>query len=88
MKMKQIALVAMIAGLGLTGFALYEMKRISDAKGIVSSIGKRISSNPFGRAANKGLMSAVSQYDTQIRLCLIGGIVLAVGGFYFYRKHR
>ena len=88
MKMKQIALIAMIAGLGLSGFAVYEMNRISNAKGIVSSVGKRMSSNPFGRTASEGMMSAVSQYDTKVRLCLALGIVLIGGGFYFYRKYR
>ncbi len=92
MNIKQkVGLVASLLGIFLIVFALQSRGRISEAKSTVHSVSSRISNSSIGKMASGQMERTVSQYDTKVMLCLIGGIILLVagaGGAYYYRKHR
>jgi len=85
------AIVVMIIGIAIIFYAIHSMNRISSAKGAVNLISKPLSINPYGEKAGGVLEKQVSQYDTPVRLLLIGGILLAIIGggaaFYLRKKH-
>jgi hypothetical protein len=83
-------LIASLIGAVLIIFALYAKGRISEAKGTVHGIGSHMSSNPFGRLVSGEMEREASQYDKTVKWCLIGGIILLIGGctVYYYRRHR
>lgn len=85
------SLAACAIGVFLIGFAMHAMDKINAAKGIFSSIGGHFSGNPAGKVLGGAVGNMLSKYDTDVQICLIAGIILAVGGAafaYYYRKHR
>ncbi len=88
---KIIGLVVLIFGVALFIFAKIEQRRVSGAKGMVNKSTSMFSGNAIGNTVGDVLKGEVSQYDTQLRLCEIGGIILIVLGggiLYFSRKKR
>jgi hypothetical protein len=84
-----VSLAVAVLGVILVIYALSSMRRISDAKGTVKSISSTISGSPVGKAVGSGLSHKASQYDTEVTVLLIVGIVLVVvgcGGVYHYRR--
>ena len=84
-----VGLVVLIIGIGLIAYALHSMKRIVDAKSEIGTYTKPFSKNPIGKAVEDTLMKKASEYDTEVRWLLIGGITLvAIGGIVIiiYRK--
>lgn len=92
MNYKQIiSVVVSCIGIFLMIYAIHSMNRISEAKSSVHSIGSRISNSSFGKAVSGEMEKKASQYDVEVRLCLISGIVLMLGGggaAFYFRKHR
>jgi len=92
MHVKRIVSVVVAAvGVVMIVYAMSSMSRISEAKGNVRSINSAISGNSAGRMIGGGLSGKASQYDTQVMVLLIAGIVLTVGGCigaYHFRKRR
>ncbi|HSX37424.1 MAG TPA: hypothetical protein VLE95_01165 [Chlamydiales bacterium] len=92
MNVKQIvSLVVSLFGVILIIYALHSMGRISTAKSEVSSVSRRISDNTIGKIVGGEMQNQAGQYDTEVTVLLIGGIVLAVtGGYcaYRFRKRR
>jgi len=83
-------LVALILGVALIFYALHSMKRIADAKEDVGTFTKFLPHNAVGKYADKKLHDKVSQYDTPVRIMLIGGIILVIvgGGFFLFSKKK
>jgi LPXTG-motif cell wall-anchored protein len=89
MKNKQIiSLVVSLLGVILIIYALHSMGRISHAKSEVSSVSRRISGSTIGRMVGGEMQNRASQYDTEVRILLIGGIILAAAGGYFAYRFR
>jgi hypothetical protein len=81
MKKKKITgLIVLIVGIALIVFAVHSMNRIANAKEGISAITTPFSNEPAGKFVGDVLEGKASQYDVQVKLCLIGGIVLAVIG--------
>ena len=91
MNVKQIiSLGVSLLGVILTIYALHAMGRISTAKGEVGSVTRHFSGSTFGKMAGGEMQKQAGQYDTEVTVLLIGGIVLAIGGGYCayrFRKH-
>lgn len=75
-----VGLVVLIIGIGLIAYALHSMKRISDAKSEIGTYTKPFAKNSIGKAVEDTLMKKASEYDTEVRWLLIGGITLVVVG--------
>ena len=91
MNKKQISgLVLVVLGIALTIFAIHSMNRISDAKRDVKGFNSIISDVPMGGVVGNALEGKASEHDTEVLLCLIGGIVLILGGgaIFLYRKKQ
>lgn len=73
-------LVVLIVGIVLIVFSVYSMNRISNAKSGIHSITQPFSGSSGGREAGNFMQGQASQYDTTVRVLLIGGIVLAIIG--------
>ncbi|HEV7736243.1 MAG TPA: hypothetical protein VGO47_02580 [Chlamydiales bacterium] len=90
MRVKRIVSVVVAAiGVVVIIYAMSSMSRISEAKGNVRSINSAISGSSTGRMIGGGLSSKASQYDTEVMVLLIAGIVLTIGGCigaYRFRK--
>ncbi len=90
-KKKMIGLVAMLVGVVLFIFAKYEQHRVSGAKESYGRGASMFSGNATGDAVGGYMQGQLSQYDTSLRLCEIGGIILIVlgaGVLYFARKKK
>ncbi len=88
---KIIGLVVLLAGVVLFIFAKYEQHRVGNAKSSFSRGTSMFSGNAVGSAAGGVIEGNLSQYDTSLKLCEIGGIVLVVLGagiLYFSRKKK
>lgn len=88
---KIIGLVALLAGVVLFIFAKYEQNRVSGAKETYGRGASMFSGNAAGDAVNGYMQGELSQYDTPLLLCEIGGLILiALGGgiIYFARKKK
>lgn len=91
MKNKLIAaMVVLVIGIVMIFYAVHSMNRISSAKGAVNLINKPLSLNPYSEKVGGMLESQASQYDTPVRLLLIGGILLVVigGGAALYLRKK
>lgn len=81
MNYKRISgLIILIIGIALIAYALHSMKRISETKSDIGTYTKPFSKTPIGKAVEDTLMTKASEYDTQVRWLLIGGITLVVVG--------
>ncbi len=88
---KVIGLVVLLAGVVLFIFAKYEQNRVGNAKGTFGRGSSMFSGNAVGSSVNGYVQGQLSQYDTQLKLCEIGGIILMVlgaGVLYFARKKK
>jgi hypothetical protein len=88
---KIIGLVALLAGVVLFIFAKYEQHRVGSAKALFGRGTSMFSGNAVGGAVGGMVQGNLSQYDTILMLCEIGGIVLIVlgaGVMYFGRKKK
>jgi hypothetical protein len=79
-KRRIIGLVTGIIGVALAVYAIYGMKRISNAKGTINEATSPFSGNKGGDFAHDQLMHKASEYDTTVMVMLIGGIVLIIAG--------
>jgi hypothetical protein len=81
MNFKQIAAIAIcIIGVMLAGCALHSMSQIETAKSAVHIITTPFSGSPVGKEVGQSLTGRLSQYDLPVKICLFGGIALAIGG--------
>lgn len=81
MNSKQITgIVIALLGAAMLIFAVHAMKRIGMAKGIVNVVTTPFSGNPIGKEAGQSLKAKVNQYDTPVKVCLFGGIILIILG--------
>jgi hypothetical protein len=90
-KKKVAGLVVLLAGVVLFIFAKYEQHRVGDAKSMVGKGTSLFSGSAVGNTVGGVLEGKVSQYDTPLKVCEIGGIILVILGagiFYFSRKKR
>jgi hypothetical protein len=92
MKIKRMTgFVVLAAGVVLFIFALYEQHRVGNAKESISRGTSMFSGNAVGNAAGGFLEGQAGKYDTTLRICEIGGIILIIAGggiLYFGRKKR
>jgi len=92
MKIKRItAYSAIILGIVLFVFAMYEKGRVSNAKANISSGTSMFSGNAVGNMVGGALQGQASQYDSTIKFMEMGGLVLIlVGGgmLFFFRKGK
>jgi hypothetical protein len=77
---KVVSIVVAVLGIVMVVYAIHSMRRISDAKGTVSSINSSIGGSSAGRMVGQKLSSEASQYDTKVRVLLIAGLVFTVAG--------
>jgi hypothetical protein len=90
-KVKVAGLVVLLAGVFLFVFAKYEQYRVGNAKSSINRGTSMFSGNAVGSGVGRVLVGEASQYDTPLKLCSIGGIILVVLGagiLYFGRKKR
>ncbi len=90
-KKKLAGLVVLLAGVVLFIFAKYEQHRVGNAKSSVSRGTSMFSGNAVGSAVGGVVEGKLSEYDTPLKLCEIGGLVLIVlgaGVLYFARKKK
>lgn len=81
MKKKKIAgFVIGLAGIALTVYALYCMKRIANAKETIQGATTPFSGNEVGDFAGDAMMAKASEYDTTVKVMLGGGILLIIIG--------
>lgn len=73
-------LIVLIVGIILIIFSVHSMNRISNAKGGIHTLTDPFSGSSGGREAGSFLQGEASQYDTTVKVLLIGGIVLTVIG--------
>jgi len=84
---RTLSIALMVIGAVLILYSLQAMNRISAAKSEVHTISGLFSGSPEGQAAGGFLGQQASQYDTSVRLLLVGGIVIAgCGAVLFFRK--
>ena len=84
---RTLSIALMVIGAVLILYSFQAMNRISAAKSEVHSISGLFSGSPAGEAAGGFLSQQASQYDTTVRLLLIGGIVIAgFGAVLLFRK--
>ncbi len=80
---KIIAIVILVVGLIAIGYAVYNMKRLANARGTIQSVEKLAGpygQKPVGKMIGNAVDARLHKYDQQVMLLLIGGIVLAVVG--------
>jgi uncharacterized protein YjeT (DUF2065 family) len=90
-KKKLAGLVVLLAGVVLFIFAKYEQHRVGNAKSSVGRGTSMFSGNAVGNSVGGYAQGQLSQYDTPLKLCEIGGLVLIVLGagiLYFSRKKK
>jgi hypothetical protein len=88
---KIIGVVALLAGVVLFIFAKYEQHRVGDAKGAFGRGTSMFSGNAVGNSVGGYVEGRLSQYDTPLKLCEIGGLILIVlgaGVLYFACKKK
>jgi hypothetical protein len=88
---KLIGLITLLAGVVLFIFAKYEQNRVGNAKGMFSRGSSMFSGNAVGNSVGGYVQGELSQYDTQLKVCEIGGLILIVFGagvLYFARKKK
>jgi hypothetical protein len=88
---KFIGFVALIAGVVLFIFAKYEQHRVGSSKEMVGRGTSMFSGNAVGNSVGGYVQGQLGQYDTPLKLCEIGGLVLIVlgaGVLYFSRKKK
>ncbi len=87
---KQIAgLVAIVLGIALLIFAIYQKNRVSGARGDINNISKFFSKNPITEYGEGAVHKKLDEYDTQIMWCFVGSAILIIGGIgatFYYRK--
>lgn len=90
MNSKQITgIVVALIGAAMIIFAVHSMKRIGMAKGIVNVVTTPFSGNPIGQETGRSLKEKAGQYDTPVKVCLYGGIILVIlggGAVLLFRK--
>ena len=90
-KKKVAGVVVLLAGVLLFVFAKYEMYRVGDAKASFGRGTSMFSGNAVGNSVGGYVEGRLSQYDTPLKLCEIGGLILIVLGagiLYFSRKKK
>jgi hypothetical protein len=90
-KKKVMGLVILLAGAALFIFAKYEQHRVGNAKGTFERGTSMFSGNAVGNSVNGYVQGELSQYDTPLKLCEIGGLILIVlgaGVLYFSCKKK
>jgi hypothetical protein len=88
-KKKLIGIVVLLAGVALFIFAKYEQNRLGNDKAMVSRGTSMFSGNAVGDSVGGYVQGRLGEYDTPLRLCSIGGLILIVlgaGVIYFSRK--
>jgi hypothetical protein len=86
---KLTGIVVLLAGVFLFIFARYEQHRVGNAKGMVGRETSMFSGNAVGSAVGGVVEGRLSKYDTPLKLCEIGGLILVVlgaGMIYLTRK--
>ncbi|HEY5234616.1 MAG TPA: hypothetical protein VIJ14_00440, partial [Rhabdochlamydiaceae bacterium] len=69
----------------------YEQHRVGNAKSSLSRGTSMFSGNAVGNTVGGALQSEFSQYDTPLKLCEFGGLILIIlgaGVLYFSRKKK
>ncbi len=90
-KKKVAGVVVLLAGVLLFVFAKYEMHRVGNAKSSFGRGSSMFSGNAVGNSVGGYVQGELSQYDTPLKLCEIGGLILIVlgaGVLYFSRKKK
>ncbi|HEY2811166.1 MAG TPA: hypothetical protein VGJ00_07260 [Rhabdochlamydiaceae bacterium] len=77
-----VGCVVLIVGIVLIIFSVYEMNRISRAKGAIHTLSSPFSGSSAGKTAGHVMEGKASQYDTPVMILLIGGIACTVVGGY------
>jgi len=85
-----VGISLIVVGVIVVIFSVDAMHRISEAKSGVRQATRPLSGNPIGKVLTQSIESQTSQYDSEIMLCLIGGIALVVlgGGVCLYRHKK
>jgi hypothetical protein len=79
-KKKSIGLVVLLAGVVLFFYARHEQNRVGNAKEMFSRGTSMFSGNAINDSVGGAVEANLSQYDTPLKLCAIGGIILIVVG--------
>lgn len=77
---KFIGLIVLVIGIAVIGFSVYNMKRVANAKGTIDTLTSPFVGKTGGQEVHGFLTGQASQYDSQLKWLLVGGIVLAVIG--------
>jgi len=76
-----VGLVVFLAGIGAIGYASHAKGRISKAKKDIDMLTSPFEGSSGGDAARGVLRGKASQYDNDVRLLTIGGVILiCIGG--------
>jgi hypothetical protein len=81
MSKKQITGVVIgVLGAILAIYALYNMKKIANAKGTITEATSPFAGTGAGDLAHQGLMSKASEYDNTVTTMLVGGVFMVIVG--------
>ena len=79
-KKKAIGIAIGVIGIALSIYALNGMKRIKEAKGNINTATSPFSGTMGGDVAHNTLTAQASQYDTPVKVMLVGGILMIIVG--------
>lgn len=88
---RMLAFIAIIVGVVLFVFTMYEKGRVSNAKSNISSGTSMFSGNAVGNMVGGMMQSEAGKYDTTLKFMEMGSIILVlvgVGMLYFFRKTK
>ena len=69
-----------ILGIVMTIYAVHSMGRINQAKGSINNLTGAFGDHKESKFANKVLTHEASQYDTDVMILLVSGVVLIIVG--------
>lgn len=73
-------LIVFLIGIVLIIFAVYNKNRVAEAKSDINKGTSFFGNNAAGNTVTGVLEGKASQYDTPLKICLYGGIVLVIIG--------
>jgi hypothetical protein len=73
-------MVVCLIGIVMVILSIYGMSRIASVKGNVSTAEGFVPQSRYKSAGSKELAKQTGQYDTEVTVLLIAGILIAVGG--------
>jgi len=87
---QMIGILCIVVGIAALIYAIHSANRVSSAREDVDKFTGFFSKNPVTEFGKKSIGEKLDEYDAQIRILFIGGLVFILGGagtvFYFRKK--